>query len=231
MTPGARLQAAIELLQAIHGGTAPADRATATYFRTRRYIGGADRRAVLDHVYSVLRRRAALGWKLDRARGDVKLPELERARMIARMAVMEGWSADKIAGAFDGGQYRLQQDDGKITVINFWGSWCGPCKTETPQFAQVYDKYQKRGVMFVGIDVLEDGRDDPKAFVRDAGVHYPNVYDEEGRTALKLGNIRTQGYPFTVILDRQHRVAAVYLERLAALDLEPVLNKLIAEKP
>ena len=117
MTPGARLQAAIELLQAIHGGTAPADRATATYFRTRRYIGGADRRAVLDHVYSVLRRRAALGWKLDRARGDVKLPEIERARMIARMAVMEGWSADKIAGAFDGGQYRpptLDQTEKRI---------------------------------------------------------------------------------------------------------------------
>jgi 16S rRNA (cytosine967-C5)-methyltransferase len=117
MTPGARLQAAIELLQAIHKGTAPADRATATYFRTRRYIGGADRRAVLDHVYSVLRRRAALGWKLDRARGDVKLPEIERARMIARMAVMEGWSADKIAGAFDGGQYRpptLDQTEKRI---------------------------------------------------------------------------------------------------------------------
>lgn len=117
MTPGARLQAAIELLQAIHKGTAPADRATATYFRTRRYIGGADRRAVLDHVYAILRRRAALGWKLDRARGDVKLPELERARMIARMAVMEGWSADKIAGAFDGGQYRpatLDQTEKRI---------------------------------------------------------------------------------------------------------------------
>jgi 16S rRNA (cytosine967-C5)-methyltransferase len=99
VTPGARLQAAIELLQAIHQGTAPADRATAAYFRTRRYIGGADRRAVLDHVYAILRRRAALGWKLDRARGDVKLPEIERARMIARMAVMEGWSADRIAGA------------------------------------------------------------------------------------------------------------------------------------
>jgi 16S rRNA (cytosine967-C5)-methyltransferase len=117
MTPGARLQAAIELLQAIHAGTAPADRATAAYFRTRRYIGGADRRAVLVHVYAILRRRAALGWKLDRARGDVKLPELERARMIARMAVMEGWSADRIAGAFDGGQYRpatLDQTEKRI---------------------------------------------------------------------------------------------------------------------
>jgi 16S rRNA (cytosine967-C5)-methyltransferase len=117
MTPGARIQAAIELLQAIHTGTAPADRATAAYFRNRRYIGGADRRVVLDHVYAVLRRRAELGWRLDRARGDVKLPEIERARMIARMALIEGWSADRIAGAFDGGQYRpptLDQTEKRI---------------------------------------------------------------------------------------------------------------------
>ncbi|HVO04063.1 MAG TPA: class I SAM-dependent methyltransferase, partial [Candidatus Cybelea sp.] len=106
MTPGARIQAAIELLRAIHQGSAPADRTSAAYFRTRRYIGGQDRRAVLDHTYSVLRRRAALDWKLNRARGDVKLPEVERARLIARLALIDGWSADRIAGAFDGGQYR-----------------------------------------------------------------------------------------------------------------------------
>ncbi|HVZ00831.1 MAG TPA: RsmB/NOP family class I SAM-dependent RNA methyltransferase [Dongiaceae bacterium] len=117
MTPGARIQAAIELLEAIHAGTAPADRASAAYFRNRRYIGGQDRRAVLDHVYAVLRCRAELGWRLDRARGDVALPQVERARMIARMALIEGWSADRIAGAFDGGQYRpstLDQTEKRI---------------------------------------------------------------------------------------------------------------------
>jgi 16S rRNA (cytosine967-C5)-methyltransferase len=106
VTPGARIQAAIELLEAIHKGTSPADRASAAYFRNRRYIGGQDRRAVLDHVYAVLRRRAELGWRIDRARGDVKFPEIERARMIARLALIEGWSADHISGAFDGGKYR-----------------------------------------------------------------------------------------------------------------------------
>ena len=61
MNVGGRIQAAIELLQAIHGGSAPADRAAAAYFRNRRYIGGKDRRDVLDHAYGVLRRRARLG--------------------------------------------------------------------------------------------------------------------------------------------------------------------------
>jgi 16S rRNA (cytosine967-C5)-methyltransferase len=107
MTPGARLQAAIELLAGIHGGSAPADRAAASFFRNRRYIGGQDRRAVLDRTYAVLRRRAALDWWIARAAAEGAPPaDPERARMIAALALLEGWSADRVAGAFDGGQYR-----------------------------------------------------------------------------------------------------------------------------
>ena len=104
MTPGARLQAAIELLAEIHGGGAPADRAAAAYFRERRYIGGKDRRDVIDRVYAVLRHRARLEWWLVRASGEGSIND--RGRMIAALAILEGWSPDRIAGAFDGGQYR-----------------------------------------------------------------------------------------------------------------------------
>lgn len=104
MTPGARIQAAIELLQTIHGGAAPADRAAAAYFRNRRYIGGKDRRDVLDHAYGVLRRRAALDWWI--ARSNAPCPDIERARVIAKLLLIDGWSADRLAGSFDGGQYR-----------------------------------------------------------------------------------------------------------------------------
>lgn len=106
MTPGARLQAAIELLAEIHGGSAPADRAAAAFFRNRRYIGGSDRRAVLDRAYAVLRRRAALDWWIARAAPEGAAAETERGRMIAALALLEGWSFDRVAGAFDGGQYR-----------------------------------------------------------------------------------------------------------------------------
>ncbi|HEX6093230.1 MAG TPA: rRNA cytosine-C5-methylase, partial [Dongiaceae bacterium] len=67
MTPGARLQASIDLLSAIHAGASPADRVSAAFFRERRYIGGGDRRAVIERVYAVLRRRAALDWWIGRA--------------------------------------------------------------------------------------------------------------------------------------------------------------------
>ena len=106
MTPGARLQAAIELLTAIHGGTAPADRAAAAFFRARRYIGGSDRRAVIDRVYAVLRRRAALDWWIGRVAPGTTCADPERARMIAALILLEGWSADRVAEAFDGGRFR-----------------------------------------------------------------------------------------------------------------------------
>mgnify|MGYP001038976381 CR=1 FL=1 len=106
MTPGARLQAAIELLDAIDGAAAPADRVVAAYFRNRRYIGGKDRREIVDRVYAALRRRAALDWWIARVAPDEPLPDRSRARMIAALAVLEGWSVDRIAGGFDGGRYR-----------------------------------------------------------------------------------------------------------------------------
>ncbi|MBL8708502.1 MAG: RsmB/NOP family class I SAM-dependent RNA methyltransferase [Rhodospirillaceae bacterium] len=111
MTPGARIQAAIELLSAIHAGAAPADRAAAAFFRARRYIGGSDRRAVLDAVYAVLRHMAKLDWWIDRAyperpEGGQEVPDIERARVIAKLVLIDHWTADKVAGSFDGGQYR-----------------------------------------------------------------------------------------------------------------------------
>ncbi len=104
MTPGARIQAAIDLLGEIHQGTAPADRAAASYFRNRRYIGGKDRREVLDHAYGVLRRRAALDWWIARSGADIA--DRERARVIAKLLLIDNWSGDRLAGGFDGGQYR-----------------------------------------------------------------------------------------------------------------------------
>jgi len=101
MTPGARLQAAIDLLIAIHSGESPADRVSAAFFRERRYIGGGDRRDVIDRVYAVLRRRAALDWWI----GQAGAPS-DRLRMIAALALIDGWTADRIAGSFDGGSYR-----------------------------------------------------------------------------------------------------------------------------
>jgi len=109
MTPGARLQAAIDLLHEIHAGASPADRVTAAFFRNRRYIGAKDRREVLDRAYAVLRRRAALDWWIWKS-GQAP-QDRDRARLIASLALLDGWTADRIAGSFDGVDYHPDKLD------------------------------------------------------------------------------------------------------------------------
>jgi peroxiredoxin len=140
----------------------------------------------------------------------------------------------KQAGSFagsllDGGRTSLAQTRGKIVVINFWAAWCGPCKTETPQFDLVYRRLKARGVDFIGVDT-KDVKSNAQAFVKDYGISYPIVYDEPGEIALRLGDLPDTALPFTVLLDRAGRVAAVYIVRLSAADLTTALNKLLAEK-
>lgn len=124
---------------------------------------------------------------------------------------------------------RLTDFADSIMVINIWGSWCAPCRTETPELEAVYGEFQRRGVQFLGIDV-RDNRDAARDFVTDRKVTYPSIYDPALRSLVALGNsYPTSVVPTTVILDRQHRVAAVYLMAVLADDLRPVLSKLIDE--
>ena len=115
MTPGARVQAAIELLGDVDRDTAPADRTVAAFFRARRYVGGGDRRAVADRVYAALRRRAALDWWIERAGPPPADPA--RARIVAGLALLDGWPAARIAGAFDGGRHAPPPLDPAETVL------------------------------------------------------------------------------------------------------------------
>jgi 16S rRNA (cytosine967-C5)-methyltransferase len=105
MTPGARAQTAIELLDGLPADR-PADQYLSRYFRSHRFIGSKDRRAIAQLVYDVLRRRAQLDWwAANGANGDAA-PADNRRRVIAALALIEGWDASTITDAFDGGQYR-----------------------------------------------------------------------------------------------------------------------------
>jgi 16S rRNA (cytosine967-C5)-methyltransferase len=105
VTPGARIAAAIDILEALAAGTKPADDVAAAYFRNHRYIGSKDRAQVARHVYSVLRHRAALDWWVDRA-GRSNLAASPRTRVMAALAIAEGEPAGEIIGSFDGGRFR-----------------------------------------------------------------------------------------------------------------------------
>jgi thiol-disulfide isomerase/thioredoxin len=121
---------------------------------------------------------------------------------------------------------------GDVVVINVWGQWCGPCRTEIGQLQQVYDATRERGVAFLGIDVRDNNRQAAVDFVTDRRITFPSIYDPPMRTMIAFGGrYPTTVIPSTVVLDRQHRVAAVFLRELLAEDLMPVVERLAAESP
>ena len=126
----------------------------------------------------------------------------------------------------------LSLDDfpAKVVVINIWGQWCGPCRSEMVQLQKVYDQTRDEGVAFLGINVRDNDIDAPRDFVKDRQISFPSLYDPAMRTMIAFGGkYPTTVIPSTVVLDRDHRVAAVFLRELLAEDLLPVVRRVAAE--
>ncbi|WP_292976377.1 TlpA disulfide reductase family protein [Mycobacterium sp.] len=145
--------------------------------------------------------------------GPISGPELmDPARMI---------SVDDPAGPFAG----------RVVVINVWGQWCGPCRAEASALQQVYDATRGNGVSMLGIDVRDNNREAAQDFVKDRKMTFPSIYDPAMRTMIAFGGkYPTSVIPSTLVLDRSHRVAAVFLRELLAEDLQPVVQRIAAEK-
>src|SRR5262249_32838209 len=105
----------------------------------------------------------------------------------------------------------------------------GPCRVESAQFDSLYRKVKSNGVEFVGLDVKETTRSKPESFIKDNQITYPNVWDPKAKTAIQLGKVPMVGLPWTVIVDKDQRVAAVYRGPVVPADLQPVLTSLTAE--
>jgi thiol-disulfide isomerase/thioredoxin len=119
---------------------------------------------------------------------------------------------------------------GQVVIINTWGQWCGPCRAEVSELQKVYDATRGDGVAVLGINVRDTNIQAPRDFLLDRKITYPSIYDPAMRTMLAFGGkYPTTVIPSTVVLDREHRVAAVFLRELLAEDLLPLVKRLAAE--
>ncbi len=128
----------------------------------------------------------------------------------------------------DGSRFDPSALAGDVALINFWGSWCVPCRVETPEFQAVHAEVADRGVQFLGIDV-KDQRQPAVAFVEKLVVAYPSVFDPRGEVAMAFRGFPANVVPSTILLDRADRVAAVYTGQVRGDDLRTAVELLLGE--
>lgn len=117
---------------------------------------------------------------------------------------------------------------GKVVVVNFWASWCAPCRREGPDLVTVAEETTADGVTFLGINIRDD-RAKAEAFENSLGFPYPSLFDPSGRLALQFSDVPPNTIPATIIIDRNQRIAAVFRQELTADLLTDAVADVAAE--
>jgi cytochrome c biogenesis protein CcmG, thiol:disulfide interchange protein DsbE len=114
------------------------------------------------------------------------------------------------------GQVSLADLRGKAVVLNFWASWCQPCKEEAPMLQRAFERHREDGLVILGVNA-QDFRTDARRFVDRYGVTYPIVHDGPGRTRETWG---LTGFPETWWVDRRGRLVAYVQGQFSEAELE-----------
>ena len=141
------------------------------------------------------------------------------------VAVDDRSAAPVLGGTtLDGSALDLGSYLGRIVVVNFWASWCAPCRAETPDLVELAGEYPE--VAFVGVNE-KDSESAAKAFVRDFEVTYPSLVDKIGTLAARWPV--PPGLPSTFVLDPEGQLAVRFTGGVLGDELRPVLDQLVAQ--
>ncbi|MEE8419040.1 MAG: TlpA disulfide reductase family protein [Dehalococcoidales bacterium] len=130
-------------------------------------------------------------------------------------------ASDFTLSLFSGGEITLSSLRGNPVVINFWASWCQPCREEALGLEKTWQLYRDRGVTFIGVDI-QDKEEDALAFIEEFGITYPNGPDPNGRITIDYG---VGGIPITFFIDRE----GIIVSRWVGAVSEKILMESIEE--
>jgi len=123
------------------------------------------------------------------------------------------------------GDASLADHKGKVVVLNFWASWCEPCREEVPLLQKTQEKIASQGGLVLGVDT-QDATGNATSFLKQLNATFPSLRDRDRSYGRKFG---VNGYPETFLIDRQGRVAAVRRLPVTQQWLDQHLPKLLAE--
>ncbi|AZI58758.1 TlpA family protein disulfide reductase [Nakamurella antarctica] len=123
---------------------------------------------------------------------------------------------------------KLSDFAGRVVVINFWGSWCAGCRAEAADLNVAAELTADDNVQFLGINI-KDSRSAGADFVASKQVTFPSIFDPTMRTLLSMQGLPTTGIPITVILDKSHQVANIFLRNVSAQEVDVAATALAAE--
>ena len=140
-------------------------------------------------------------------------------------------TAPRITGTtLTGTRFALAADRGSVVVLNFWGSWCTPCREEAPALGALAQHFSPASVRFVGVDI----RDDPasaEAFMRTFRITYPSLNDPNDAVALDFsGTVPPAGIPTTLVIDRTGKIAARIVGGVSYNGLRALIAQVLAER-
>lgn len=121
--------------------------------------------------------------------------------------LVEDFSLPSLSGDKGNLSGKLSDYKGKLILLNFWASWCPPCREEIPDFIKVQNKYQNKGFTILGVSI--EDKEPTEAYAKKVGINFPIFYEEEKGTEIgkKYGMI---GIPYSILIDQNQKIIAIY---------------------
>ena len=126
----------------------------------------------------------------------------------------------------DGGEVSLSQFRGRPVLINFWATWCGPCRLEMPELVRAYEAHKADGFVILGIDLtFQDSIPDVQAFVQEFNMTFPVLLDETGEVG--LDRYQLLGLPMSVFVDRDGIITRIHIGAMTGEQIEELVGEIL----